>query len=60
MQRNKYKSNSPAKEKGRTDPPDRQNVGILWETSCNYLGNSEQNEQMKKASIRAGNQRLSY
>jgi hypothetical protein len=34
--------------------PDRQNVGILWETSCNNVGNSEQNEQMKKRpSVRA-------
>ena len=32
----------------------RQNVGILWETSCNNVGNSEQNEQMKKRpSVRA-------
>jgi hypothetical protein len=30
------------------------NVGILWETSCNNVGNSEQNEQMKKRpSVRA-------
>ena len=29
-------------------------MGILRETSCNYLGNSEQNEQMKKhPSVRA-------
>jgi hypothetical protein len=29
-------------------------VGILRETSCNYLANSEQNEQMKKhPSVRA-------
>jgi len=29
-------------------------VGILWETYCNNVGNSEQNEQMKKRpSVRA-------
>jgi hypothetical protein len=35
-------------------PGERQTVGILWETSCNNVGNSEQNEQMKKRpSVRA-------
>jgi hypothetical protein len=35
-------------------PSNRRNVGILWETSCNNVGNSEQNEQMKKRpSVRA-------
>jgi hypothetical protein len=32
----------------QTLPSGPSTAGILWETYCNNLGNTEQNEQMKK------------